>query len=43
MHLVVCTVDANLRHVRSILDANYLHRDLALGESAIRKLEQVTS
>jgi hypothetical protein len=26
--------------VRSILDANYLHRDPALGESAIRKLER---
>jgi hypothetical protein len=32
-----------LRDVRSILDANYLHRDPALAESAIRKLEQVTS
>jgi integrase len=30
----------SLRDVRSILDANYLHRDPALGESAIRKLEQ---
>ena len=29
----------SLRDVRSILDANYLHRDAALGESAIRKLE----
>ena len=29
----------SLRDVRSILDANYLHRDLALAESAIRKLE----
>jgi integrase len=28
-----------LRDVRSILDANYLHRDPALAESAIRKLE----
>jgi hypothetical protein len=28
--------------VRSILDANYLHRDAALGESAIRKLERRT-
>jgi hypothetical protein len=26
--------------VRSILDATYLHRDPALGESAIRKLER---
>lgn len=32
----------SLRDVRSILDANYLHRDPALGESAIRKLEQGT-
>jgi hypothetical protein len=31
----------SLRDVRSILDANYLHRDPALGESAIRKLERV--
>jgi integrase len=31
-----------LRDVRSILDANYLHRDPALGESAIRKLEKGT-
>jgi len=29
----------SLRDVRSILDANYLHRDTALGETAIRKLE----
>ncbi len=29
----------SLRDVRSILDAHYLHRDPALGESAIRKLE----
>jgi hypothetical protein len=28
-----------LRDVRSILDAHYLHRDQALAESAIRKLE----
>ena len=27
------------RDVRSILDAHYLHRDQALAESAIRKLE----
>lgn len=32
----------SLRDVRSILDANYLHRDQALAESAIRKLEQGT-
>jgi integrase len=31
-----------LRDVRSILDANYLHRDPALAESAIRKLEKGT-
>ena len=30
----------SLRDVRSILDAHYLHRDPALGESAIRKLER---
>jgi integrase len=30
------------RDVRSILDANYLHRDPALAESAIRKLERRT-
>ncbi len=29
----------SLRDVRSILDAHYLHRDRALAESAIRKLE----
>ena len=32
----------SLRDVRSILDANYLHRDPALGESAITKLERAT-
>jgi integrase len=32
----------SLRDVRSILDAHYLHRDQALGESAIRKLEKGT-
>jgi integrase len=32
----------SLRDVRSILDAHYLHRDPALGESAIRKLESRT-
>jgi integrase len=30
----------SLRDVRSILDANYLHRDAALAESAIAKLER---
>lgn len=29
----------SLRDVQTILDANYLHRDVALAESAIRKLE----
>jgi integrase len=29
----------SLRNVRSILDAHYLHRDPALAESAIKKLE----
>jgi integrase len=33
----------SLRDVRSILDAHYLHRDPALGESAIRKLEKRTN
>src|SRR5215813_10157425 len=32
----------SLRQVRSILDANYLHRDPATAESAIRKLERGT-
>lgn len=32
----------SLRDVRSILDAHYLHRDPALGRSAIRKLEKRT-
>jgi integrase len=32
----------SLRDVRSILDANYLHRDPALAEAAIRKLESRT-
>jgi hypothetical protein len=29
----------SIRDVRSILDAHYLHRDQALAETAIRKLE----
>ena len=33
----------SLRDVRSILDAHYLQRDPALGESAIRKLERGTN
>ena len=32
----------SLRDVHAILDAHYLHRDPALGESAIRKLERGT-
>lgn len=32
----------SLRSVRSILDAHYLHRDLALGDRAISKLEKRT-
>ena len=32
----------SLRDVRSILDANYMHRDPALAESAIKKLERGT-
>jgi integrase len=32
----------SLRDVRSILDAHYLHRDPALGKSAVRKLERGT-
>ena len=32
----------SLRDVRSILDAHYLNRDPALGESAISKLERRT-
>jgi len=30
----------SLRSVRSILDTHYLHRDAALAESAIAKLEK---
>jgi len=33
----------SLRSVRSILDAHYLHRDAALAESAIAKLEKGTN
>jgi integrase len=36
---IVTITGHTLKDVRSILDANYLHRDPALGESAIRKLE----
>jgi integrase len=32
----------SLRDVRSIMDAHYLHRDVGLAESAIRKLEKGT-
>ena len=36
----IATITAHsLRDVRSILDAHYLHRDPALAENAIRKLE----
>ena len=33
----------SLRDIRSILDSHNLHRDPALAESAIRKLEQGTN
>lgn len=33
----------SIRDVQSILDANYFHRDVALAESAIRKLERKNS
>jgi hypothetical protein len=33
----------SLRDVNAILDAHYLHRDPALAESAIRKLERGTN
>jgi hypothetical protein len=36
---IVTITGHSMRDVRSILDANYLHRDPALAESAIRKLE----
>jgi DNA-binding CsgD family transcriptional regulator len=29
----------SLRYVRSVLDSNYFHRDVALAQSAIKKLE----
>ena len=32
----------SMRDVRAILDAHYLHRDPALPESAVRKLERGT-
>ena len=32
----------SMRDVRAILDAHYLHRDPALAESAVRKLERGT-
>jgi hypothetical protein len=35
-------VALGLRDVRSILDAHYLHRDPALAESAIKKLESTS-
>jgi hypothetical protein len=33
----------SLRDIHSILDAHYLHRDPALADSAIRKLEKGTN
>jgi len=33
----------SLKEVGSILDSHYLHRDPALGESAIQKLERRTN
>jgi integrase len=36
---IATIIGHSLRDVRSILDAHYLHRDPALAESAIRKLE----
>jgi hypothetical protein len=39
---IVTITGSSLRGVRSILDAHYLHRDPALAESAIRKLETRT-
>jgi hypothetical protein len=40
---IVTITGHSLKDVRSILDAHYLHRDPALGESAIRKLETRTN
>jgi integrase len=39
---IVTLTGHSLKNVRSILDAHYLHRDPALAESAIRKLEKGT-
>jgi hypothetical protein len=36
---IVAITGHTLKDVRSILDAHYLHRDPALAEAAIRKLE----
>jgi integrase len=37
----IATINGHsIRDVQSILDANYFHRDVALAESAIRKLER---
>ena len=36
---IVTITGHSLRDVRSILDVHYLHRDPALADSAIRKLE----
>jgi integrase len=40
---IVTITGHTLRDVRSILDAHYLHRDPALAEAAIRKLEGRTN
>ena len=40
---IVAITGHTLRDVRSILDAHYLHRDPALAEAAIRKLEARTN
>jgi integrase len=39
---IVAITGHSLRDVRSILDQHYLHRDPALAENAIRKLETRT-
>jgi hypothetical protein len=41
-HKAHCKSIFQMRDVRSILDAHYLHRDPALAESAIKKLERRT-
>ena len=39
---IIAITGHTLRDVRSILDANYLHRDPSLAAAAIRKLESRT-